>query len=879
MTTDRFDPAASEARWQERWEADGCFRADSASPKPKSYVLEMFPYPSGRIHMGHVRNYTMGDVLARYRRAQGFEVLHPMGWDAFGMPAENAAMEKGVHPGAWTLQNIEQMKAQLKRLGFALDWSRELATCKPDYYGHEQALFLDLFEAGLVFRRESEVNWDPVDMTVLANEQVIDGRGWRSGALVERRKLNQWFLRITDFAEELLDGLDSLDQWPDKVRLMQENWIGKSRGLQFRFQRPEGGNIEVFTTRPDTIFGASFIAISPGHPIAEALAGERQDVADFIALARQGGTTAAEIETAEKLGFDTGLTVTHPFDPEWRLPVWIANFVLMDYGTGALYGVPGHDARDFEFATKYGLPITRVVAPSADQADAPLTEAENAPGIAVNSRFLNGLSTDAAKAEIIRRAEAEGWGEGKTQYRLRDWGVSRQRYWGTPIPIIHCDACGAVPVPKDQLPVVLPEDVSFDVPGNPLDRHPTWNKADCPQCGKPARRETDTLDTFVDSSWYFIRFASQPDDQPFDRAEAEAWLPVGQYIGGVEHAILHLLYARFWTRALERIGKLSVKEPFKGLFTQGMVTHETYYTPVESIDLAILDEVRSIALAKGANVFDVARWSGKGPTKSRIWHDPIELKGEGRERVWPDRPSDTPDVRYGDVQTGRVEKMSKSKKNVVDPDSIIDRYGADAVRWFMLSDSPPERDLEWSIGGIEGASRFVGRVWRLATAPTAADGSDAALTRKLHRAIAAVGAAIDGLQFNKAVAALYELVSAIEKAGPSEDRSTAIRTLVVLVAPMAPHLAEEAWAALGGDGLVVDQPWPAFDPALLVDEEVTIAVQVNGKLRHTLSAPRGMAREDLQAMALSADKIVQLLGEAAPKKVIVVPDRLVNIVL
>ncbi|UUR07306.1 leucine--tRNA ligase [Sphingomonas glaciei] len=835
MTTDRFDPAASEARWQERWEASGCFRADSASPKPKAYVLEMFPYPSGRIHMGHVRNYTMGDVLARFRRAQGYEVLHPMGWDAFGMPAENAAMEKKVHPGDWTRQNIAGMRAQLKRLGFALDWSRELATCELDYYGHEQALFLDLFEAGLVFRRESEVNWDPVDMTVLANEQVIDGRGWRSGAPVERRKLNQWFLRITDFAEELLEGLGSLDQWPDKVRLMQENWIGKSRGLQFRFERPEGGSIEVFTTRPDTIFGASFLAISPGHPIAEALAAERQDVADFIALAKQGGTTAAEIETAEKLGFDTGLTVTHPLNPDWQLPVWIANFVLMDYGTGALYGVPGHDARDFEFATKYGLPITRVVAQGVDGADAPLSEAENAPGVAVNSRFLDGMTTDEAKAEIIRRAEAGGWGQGKTQYRLRDWGVSRQRYWGTPIPIIHCDACGAVPVPKAQLPVVLPEDVSFDVPGNPLDRHSTWNKVDCPKCSAAARRETDTLDTFVDSSWYFIRFASQPDDKPFDRAEAEAWLPVGQYIGGVEHAILHLLYARFWTRALERIGRLSVKEPFKGLFTQGMVTHETYR-------------------------------AGDGS-----WLSPEQVTRNGDD--WTHIESGEP------VSTGRVEKMSKSKKNVVDPDSIIERYGADAVRWFMLSDSPPERDLEWSIGGIEGASRFVHRVWRLATSPAQADGNDAALTRKLHRAIAAVGAALESLQFNKAVAALYELVNAVEKAAPSADRTAAIRTLVVLIAPMAPHLAEEAWAALGGEGMVVDQPWPSHDPAMLVDEEVTIAVQVNGKLRHTLNAPRGLPREDLQGLALGADKVAAFLGDSAPRKVIVVPDRLVNIVL
>jgi leucyl-tRNA synthetase len=751
-----------------------------------------------------------------------------MGWDAFGMPAENAAIEKKVHPGDWTRSNIAAMRAQLKRLGFALDWSRELSTCEPKYYGHEQALFLDLLEAGLVFRRESEVNWDPVDMTVLANEQVIDGRGWRSGAPVERRKLNQWFLRITDFADELLEGLGSLDQWPDKVRLMQENWIGRSRGLQFRFARSEGGEIEVFTTRPDTIFGASFLAISPGHPIAEALGAERPDVAEFLARCRQGGTTAAEIETAEKLGFDTGLTVTHPLDPDWKLPVWIANFVLMDYGTGALFGVPGHDARDYEFATKYGLPIKRVVAPSLEQADAPLTEAETIAGVAVNSRFLDGLTTEKAKAKVIAQAEAEGWGKGTTQYRLRNWGVSRQRYWGTPIPIIHCEGCGAVPVPRNQLPVVLPEDVSFDVPGNPLDRHPTWNKADCPRCGKPARRETDTLDTFVNSSWYFIRFASQPEDKPFDAAEAEAWLPVGQYIGGVEHAILHLLYARFWTRALQRIGKLSVKEPFHGLFTQGMVTHETY---------------------RGAD--------GK-------WLSPEEAAA-AREAGEP-------------VELGRIEKMSKSKKNVVDPDAIIDRYGADAVRWFMLSDSPPERDLEWSIGGIEGAARFVQRVWRLATA-SSGEGQDPALNRKLPRTIAAVGAAIEGLQFNKAVAALYELTSAIEKASPSTDRTVAIRTLVILVAPMAPHLAEEAWAALGGDGLVVDQPWPSYDEALLVDEEVTIAVQVNGKLRATVTAPRGAAREDLQAMALSTDKIVALLADATPKKVIVVPDRLVNIVL
>ncbi|HEU4704992.1 MAG TPA: leucine--tRNA ligase, partial [Sphingomicrobium sp.] len=582
--TGRFDPAGAERRWQAQWDEQGCFVADSNSARPKTYVLEMFPYPSGRIHMGHVRNYTMGDVIARYRRMQGHEVLHPMGWDAFGMPAENAAMERKVHPGEWTWANIAAMRDQLKRLGFALDWSRELATCDPAYYGHEQALFLDLFEAGLVTRKDSEVNWDPVDMTVLANEQVIDGRGWRSGAPVERRKLAQWFLKITDFADELLEGLGTLDQWPDKVRLMQENWIGKSRGLEFAFRlaEPAAGleRIEVFTTRPDTIFGAAFIALAAGHPLAQAVAEADPNAKAFIAECRAGGTSAAEIESADKKGYRTALEAVHPLDRSWRLPVYIANFVLMDYGTGAIFGVPGHDQRDFEFAKQYHLPIKRVVAQGPDEAALPIgDEAESEPGIAVNSDFLDGLATEAAAAEIIRRAEAAGWGRGTTAWRLRDWGVSRQRYWGTPIPIIHCDKCGPVPVPREQLPVVLPEDVTFDLPGNPLDRHDGWRQVECPQCGGAASRETDTLDTFVDSSWYFIRFASQPASQPFDRSEAEAWLPVDQYIGGVEHAILHLLYARFWTRALERIGRIGFAEPFKGLFTQGMVTHETYESP------------------------------------------------------------------------------------------------------------------------------------------------------------------------------------------------------------------------------------------------------------------------------------------------------------
>ncbi len=840
--TDRFEPASADARWQARWAEAGSFTADSASPKPKTFVLEMFPYPSGRIHMGHVRNYTMGDVLARYRRMQGFEVLHPMGWDAFGMPAENAAMEQGVHPGTWTRANIATMRVQLKRLGFALDWSRELATCEPDYYGHEQALFLDLLDAGLVYRKESEVNWDPVDATVLANEQVIDGRGWRSGALVERRKLSQWFLKIIDFAEDLLDGLGTLDQWPDKVRLMQENWIGRSQGLKFAFvlAAPEVGidRVEVFTTRPDTIFGASFVAISAGHPLALAVA-ERDGAAQaFIDRCRTGGTTAAEIETAEKRGYDTGLETVHPFDPDIRLPVWIANFVLMDYGTGALFGVPAHDARDFEFATKYDLPIRRVVIPQGGDPDAAVDEAETGYGVTVHSRFLDGLSTEEATMEVIRRAEAGGWGEGTVQYRLRDWGVSRQRYWGTPIPVIHCGSCGPVGVPREQLPIILPEDVTFDVPGNPLDRHPTWGAATCPKCSAEARRETDTLDTFVNSSWYFIRFASQPDDQPFDRAEVEQWLPVAQYIGGVEHAILHLLYARFWTRALQHIGRIGFAEPFKGLFTQGMVTHETY----KSLDGRWLSP-DEIEYGTSASVIERATGSG--------------------------------------VVRGRIEKMSKSKKNTVDPEPIVDRYGADAVRWFMLSDSPPERDLEWSEASIEGAARFVQRVWRLVGSVAGAAGvagEELAIDKRAHRATAAVGAAIDGLAFNKAVAALYELAGALEKAAPSASREAAIRTLVRLIAPMAPHLAEDSWARLGEPGMVANAAWPSFDPAMLVDDEVTIAVQVNGKLRDTITVARGLDRGAIEARALACDKVVRQLDGAAPRKVIVVPDRLVNIV-
>ena len=851
----RYNPKEVEPKWREAWEAADVFRAETGSPKPKYYMLEMFPYPSGQLHVGHARNYAMGDVVARFKRARGFNVLHPMGWDAFGLPAENAAAERGVDPAAWTWDNIARMREELKRLGLSIDWSRELATCDPAYYGRQQAWFLKLLERGLVYRKEGQVNWDPVDMTVLANEQVIDGRGWRSGAVVERRKLNQWFLRITDYADALLEGLKSLDRWPDKVRLMQENWIGRSKGLRLTFSfsdedRTDG--LSVYTTRPDTLYGASFLAIAPDHPLAEGLAANDPKVRAFVAEVRKGGTSEAEIEKAEKLGWDTGLKVRHPFEPQQLLPVFIANFVLMDYGTGAIFGCPAHDQRDLDFARKYGLPVTPVVLPTGE--DPALfhvkQEAYIGPGRIYNSGFLNGMEIEPAKAAAVAKAESLGIGQGATVYRLRDWGVARQRGWGCPIPVVHCQDCGVVPLPNDQLPVRLPENLDFTKPGNALSRHPTWKFVTCPSCGAPAERETDTLDTFVDSSWYFARFTDPKADAPIDKAAADYWLPVDQYIGGVEHAVLHLLYARFVTRALADEGLLSVKEPFAGLFTQGMVTHETY-----------------------------RRQSGE-------WLEPgaVEYRNEGATRQAYAIDTDEP------VVIGDAEKMSKSKRNVVAPADIADVYGVDAARLFVLSDSPPERDVQWTSGGVEGAWRLINRIWaefdQDADENPAVRGADEvatlALRRATHKAINAVTETIEGFRFNSSVARLYEFVAAVRAARSTscsqDSRREALSALARLVGPFAPHLAEECWLKLGETTLLASTPWPVWDPALTEDDEQVLPVQINGKRRGEVRAPRGATSAQVETLVFENEEIVKRLEGLTVRKVIVVTDRIVNVV-
>lgn len=877
MATERYNPRDAEPRWQAKWSEAKTFETDNNDPREKYYVLEMFPYPSGRIHMGHVRNYAMGDVVARYKRARGFNVLHPMGWDAFGMPAENAAMQNKVHPKDWTYQNIATMRSQLKSMGLSLDWAREFATCDVAYYQRQQHLFLDMMEKGLVYRKQSKVNWDPVDQTVLANEQVIDGRGWRSGALVEQRELTQWFFKITEFAQDLLDSLDGLDQWPEKVRLMQKNWIGRSEGLTIRWELAEASRaaadcneIEVYTTRPDTLFGASFLAISADHPVAKALAASNAEIQEFCEECRRQGTSLAALETAEKKGFNTGLTVKHPLDPAWEVPVYIANFVLMDYGTGAIFGCPSGDQRDLDFARKYDLPVVPVVMPEGGDAAAFEVgdEAYDGDGVMINSRFLDGLTTDAAFQKVADMLTALQLGNSpqaarKVNFRLRDWGVSRQRYWGCPIPVIHCEDCGVVPVPKKDLPVQLPDDVTFDVPGNPLDRHPTWRNVACPCCGKAARRETDTMDTFVDSSWYFARFTAPWEGNPTDPAVANRWLPVDQYIGGIEHAILHLLYSRFFTRAMRETGHLDLKEPFKGLFTQGMVVHETY------------------RLGEGQN----GQWVA--PADIRI------EETDGARKAFLLTSGE-------EVAIGSIEKMSKSKKNVVDPDDIIASYGADTARFFVLSDSPPDRDVIWSEAGVEGSHRFVQRVWRLISeaAPflskvepkPAKDGPALAVSQAAHKTLQAVQQDYDKLAFNKAVARIYELVNTLaspltQVAGGQQDEAyvaavrDAAHILIQIVAPMTPHLAEECWSVLGNQGMVAQTAWASFDPALVADNEVVLPVQINGKKRAELTIARDADQNTVQAAVLQLEAVQAALAGGAPKKIIIVPQRIINIVV
>jgi leucyl-tRNA synthetase len=894
MPIERYNAAEAEARWQKVWDERGIFATPNEGLRKKYYVLEMFPYPSGRIHMGHVRNYTMGDVVARVKRAMGFAVLHPMGWDAFGMPAENAAMERKVHPKAWTYQNIAAMKTQLKAMGLSLDWSREIATCDPAYYKHQQKMFLDFLRAGLVERKQSKVNWDPVDNTVLANEQVIDGRGWRSGALVEQRELTQWFFAITKFAAPLLDALDTLDRWPEKVRLMQKNWIGRSEGLLIRFAldrntTPNGeSELEVFTTRPDTLFGAKFMALAPDHPLAAAAATKNPKLAAFIAECRHRGTAQAEIDTAEKLGFDTGIRAIHPFDKSWTLPVYVANFILMDYGTGAIFGCPAHDQRDLDFVNKYRLGNVPVVCPpDVDPKNFVITDtAYDGDGRMINSRFLDGMTIAEAKEDVARRLEKEKRplpnpppqaGEGRVgavaqrqvNFRLRDWGISRQRYWGCPIPIIHCAACGVVPVPEQDLPVTLPDDVTFDRPGNPLNHHPTWKHVACPQCGGPAQRETDTMDTFVDSSWYFERFTDPwIKTAPTDRPMVDAWMPVDQYIGGIEHAILHLLYSRFYTRAMKATGHVGLDEPFAGLFTQGMVVHETY-----------------------------RRQNGEWMAPAEV---NIESEGDHRRATL---------IATGEqVVIGPIEKMSKSKRNTVDPDDIIKGYGADVARWFMLSDSPPERDVEWTERGVQGAWRFSQRLWRLvgeaaeiaASAPDKRPAQFSATAVKVrkatHRALASVTDDIEKLHFNVCVAHIYEFANTLNavigdmgsESGSDEGTAAtpdfrwamreAVNVLVQLFHPMMPHLAEECWAALGHDTLVAQAAWPQVERDLLIENTVTLPVQINGKKRAEVTVARDATNAEIEAAVLALDEVKQALDGKTPKKVIIVPQRIVNVV-
>ncbi|MDB2361711.1 leucine--tRNA ligase [Amylibacter sp.] len=843
----RYNAKVTEPKWQSAWDLSQSFKA-TPDERKKYYVLEMFPYPSGRIHMGHVRNYTMGDVVARYKTAVGFNVLHPMGWDAFGMPAENAAMEKNVHPGDWTYQNISDMRAQLKPLGLSIDWSREFATCDPEYYGQQQSMFIDMMSKGLVYRKNAVVNWDPVDMTVLANEQVENGKGWRSGALVERKELTQWFFKISEYSEELLSALDGLENWPEKVRTMQKNWIGKSQGMQFDFKTTDAPagfeKLEVYTTRPDTLFGASFAAISCDHPLAKELEKNNSDIANFNLECRQIGTTQEALETAEKKGYNTGITVTHPFNDAWEMPVYIANFILMGYGTGAIFGCPAHDQRDLDFARKYDLIVTPVVCPTDLNPDtfAIKEEAFTGVGNLINSRFLDGMTIEEGKTEVIKRISDMGMGKATINYRLRDWGVSRQRYWGCPIPVIHCEQCGVVAEKKENLPIVLPKDVSFDKPGNPLDRHDEWRNCKCPSCGSAALRETDTMDTFVDSSWYYARFTAPESITPTSEIDANYWMNVDQYIGGVEHAILHLLYSRFFARAMNATGHLPKKaiEPFNALFTQGMVCHATYQDP-----------------------------DGK-------WLNPDDIKqSESGEFITLDGEK---------VTVGQSIKMSKSKKNVVDPDDIIDQYGADTARWFVMSDSPPERDVEWTASGAEAAWKHLQRVWRLTVEitedQTTDTSKDVELDKARNIAISAVTNGVEGFAFNKSIAALYQFTNIISKSSASKiAKVNAMLTMAQLMQPMTPHLAEEIWSTLGGEGLVAGTKWPTLDALMLINDTIVLPIQVNGKRRDEIEVNIDLAKNEIEKIVLERPSILRILDGNAPKKIIVVPGKIVNVVI
>ncbi len=867
MSDIRYNAPEKEKYWQKIWAEKQLFNAENDYTKPKYYVLEMFPYPSGNLHMGHVRNYTMGDVVARYKRAKGFNVLHPMGWDAFGMPAENAAQQHNVHPAEWTYQNIANMRTQLKGMGFSFDWSREFATCDVEYYGKQQALFLDFLAADLVMRKKSRVNWDPVDNTVLANEQVIDGKGWRSGAVVEQRDLTQWFFKITDFADELISDLEGLDGWPEKVRTMQANWIGRSQGLEIDFTLNNAPNdfpdLKIYTTRADTLYGASFMAISAGHPLAQALAKTNPDVAKFIEECNKIGTTEEAIETAEKQGFDTGITATHPLDNNIKLPVYIANFILMGYGTGAVFGCAAHDQRDLDFARKYKLPVKMVVASadiSSDDFNQNSQTAYTGDGALINSDFLNGMSIKQAQNAVATKLEAANCAKRKTNYRLRDWGISRQRYWGCPIPVVHCNACGTIPVNKTDLPVKLPDDVSFDKPGNPLDHHPTWKHTNCPKCNKPATRETDTFDTFVDSSWYYARFCDTNTTEPVNPEAANYWLGVDQYIGGIEHAILHLLYSRFFNRAMKKCGYTNLKEPFTNLFTQGMITHETY------------------------------------KNNQGEWITP--------EYVLFDTDNETRTAKHSETNEpliiGSIEKMSKSKKNVVDPTDFVVNFGADTARWFTISDSPPERDFLWTDAGVDGSYRFTQKIWRLIventpatlpdlkTIPTELGAQSNALRVTTHKTIKNTSHAIENLHFNVAIAQIYMLTNAISGFASKHPNPTAsqiwvlteaLTTLTQLFSPIMPHLAEECWKQLGNKKLVAQATWPDFEQKLTVDDMVTIAVQVNGKKRDVLTISKSATKDEIEIAALKLDGVIRNIEGKQIKKKIIVPGRIVNIVV